>query len=502
LRGVKESVVPLIPIFLIFIFTHAFVILYAMITHFLNFPTLLQDTVTDVNNSYSQIGLGGMILLLMRSYSMGAGTYTGIEAVSNGLPILREPRVKTGKRTMNYMMISLAVTVVGLMFAYLLYNVVPKTGKTLNAVLFENVTQSWNSNIGHIFILVTLISEAALLFIAAQTGFLDGPRVLANMALDRWFPGRFSMLSDRFVTQNGIFIMGFSAFVLMYISHGSVQFLVVLYSINVFITFVLSQLGMVRHWWLVRSSEKQWRKKLCINGIGLVLTSFILLSMIILKFFEGGWITIFVTGALTGLVIIIKRHYNYTQSMLKKLNNLVPLAIEDPGIKPTQGINSAGKTDVEFDLKADTAVLLVSGFSGLGLHTLYSVIRTFKRTFKNFLFIQIGVIDAGNFKGQAEMENLHTHSQNEVDRYTDLMKKFGYYAESLYSIGVDVVEETDKIINDALKKYPNMVVFGGQLVFPRETFFTRLLHNHTIFAIQRKLYHQGIPVVIMPILVK
>ena len=94
--------------------------------------------------------------------------------------------------------------------------------------------------------------DHTLLLVAAQTGFLDGPRVLANMALDRWFPTKFAALSDRLVTQKGILIMGVSALAMMVITKGSVMFLVVLYSINVFITFCLSQLGMVRHWYAGR----------------------------------------------------------------------------------------------------------------------------------------------------------------------------------------------------------------------------------------------------------
>ena len=120
--------------------------------------------------------------------------------------------------------------------------------------------------------LVTLLSEAVLLFVAAQTGFLDGPRVLSNMALDRWFPTKFAMLTDRLVTQNGILLMGGAALVTMVLTNGSVKYLVVLYSINVFITFFLSQLGMVRHWWQVRGKEDHWEKKLFINGLGMTLT--------------------------------------------------------------------------------------------------------------------------------------------------------------------------------------------------------------------------------------
>ena len=208
LRGAKEAVLPWVPIFIAFVLTHAFVIGYGLCTHLAAFPEVWHRTANDISVSHHELGWLGMALLVLRAYSMGAGTYTGIEAVSNGLPILREPRVHTGKRTMRYMAVSLSITVAGLLLGYLLYRVTPETGKTLNAVLFEQLTAAWPHGAAFAFILVTLASEAALLFVAAQTGFLDGPRVLANMALDRWFPARFATLSDRFVTHNGIVLMG------------------------------------------------------------------------------------------------------------------------------------------------------------------------------------------------------------------------------------------------------------------------------------------------------
>ena len=222
---------------------------------------MITATARDVRSAQSELGLVGMIFLILRSYSMGAGTFTGIEAVSNGLPILREPKVETAKQTMRYMAGSLAFMVVGIMGGYILYRVEPVAGKTLNAVLLENVARNWPANLGYYFVLITLASEAVLLFVAAQTGFLDGPRVLSNMALDRWFPTRFAMLSDRLVNQNGILIMGVISLVMMILSGGSVRFLVVLYSINVFVTFSLSQLGMVRHWWNCRTAGGQMDKR-------------------------------------------------------------------------------------------------------------------------------------------------------------------------------------------------------------------------------------------------
>ena len=182
------------PIFLMFMVTHILIIIYSVGTHLSEINTIARTTAVDVKSTVSEVGIFGMLFLIMRAYSMGAGTYTGIEAVSNGIPILREPRVETAKKTMKCMAASLAFLAVGLMLGYLFYGVGHVPGKTLNAVLVEKITSGWG-HWGYAFLLLTLISEAVLLFVAAQTGFLDGPRVLANMATDRWFPFQFALLS-------------------------------------------------------------------------------------------------------------------------------------------------------------------------------------------------------------------------------------------------------------------------------------------------------------------
>jgi len=491
LRGAKEAVLPWVPIFIAFVLTHAFVIAYGLGTHLAVFPEVWQRTSVDISVSHHELGWLGMALLVLRAYSMGAGTYTGIEAVSNGLPILREPRVHTGKRTMHYMAVSLSITVAGLLLCYLLYRVAPESGKTLNAVLFEHLTASWPHGAALAFIVVTLASEAALLFVAAQTGFLDGPRVLANMALDRWFPGRFATLSDRFVTSNGIVLMGGFALVLMTASRGSVDFLVVLYSINV------SQLGMVRHWWLERRAVPDWHRKIAINGVGLVLTTFILVSLSVIKFFEGGWITLVVTGLLVGAAFMIKSHYNQTARDLRRLEDLVTAVEGEQSLTPVRAAPVAEPPPL--DPKAKTAVVFVNGFNGLGLHTLFAIIRLFPGVFKNFLFVQIGVVDAGNFKGAAEVENLKQHVEQGNARYVDYMRQRGFSCEAASAVGIDVVAEAANLAPKILQRFPHAVFFGGQLVFQRDTFMTRFLHNYAVFAVQRRFYQQGLPLLILPI---
>ena len=463
-------------------------------THIFELPDVAQKTADQFGSATSQLGWWGTIVLLLRAYSMGAGTYTGIEAVSNAMPILREPRVETAKTTMKYMAVSLAFVAVGLMIAYALFNVQHVEGKTLNAVLFDKLTMNLGSELSSTVLFVVLFSEAVLLFVAAQAGFLGGPQILSNMALDRWFPTRFAMLSDRLVSQNGVLLVGITAGIIMLLSGGSVHLLVVLYSINVFITFTLSQLGMVRHWLQVKKTFKYWKRKIAINGLGLVLSAFILIAVVIIKFTEGGWITLIMTGSLVLLVLSFRRHYNETSKLLRRLDDLVLTAIDDKSIADPDSNNIPIVSS-----KGKTAVFLVNGFSGLGLHTLFTVMRTFEGVFKNFVFVQVGVVDAGNFKGSEEVENLKMYIDTEAKKYVNFMMNNGFYAEAFTEVGTDVVSTVADLSKIISEKYPQSIVFGGQVVFPEESIFSKWLHNYTVFAVQRRLYLESIPVVILPV---
>ncbi len=493
LRGVKESVLILAPIFFFFLLTHGLGLIIGLAPHLGDLPAVAANTASDLNAAHIQLGWAGVFLLLARAYSVGAGTFTGIETVSNGLPVLREPRVATGKRTMVYIGLSLGLTVGGLMLAYMFYSVQPHMNKTLNAVLFEQMTVSWSPGLGKAFVSAAMLSAMALLFVGAQAGFVGGPRVLANMALDRWFPARFAFLSDRFVTQNGILLMGGSALLVLLLTRGAVVFLVVLYSINVFISFTLSQLGMLSYWWHRRAQAPEWKSKVLINGIGFILTAFILITLSLTKFMEGGWVTLLITGALIGVAFAIRRHYYNALRKLARLNDLVREFAQELLQRPSSDAQLA------CDPAAKTAVLFVNGFNGLGAHTLLRVIRMFHGVFKNFVFIQVGMLDAGNFKGASEIENLREHVVAEAERYVEYMRRHGFYAEALTDIGTDIIEVATQLASEAAQRFPQAVFFGGQLVFSDDSWMTRLLHNFVVFALQRRIFRRGLPFLIMPI---
>ncbi len=108
-------------------------------------------------------------------------------------------------------------------------------------------------------------------------------------------------------------------------------------------------------------------------------------------------------------------------------------------------------------------------------------------------------MDVGNFMGAQEVGHLETQIKGEVGRYVQLMKRNGFYAEGISEISVDVIEEVMRITPRIMERFPGAMFFGGQLVFEKDSFLLRLLHNHIVFALQRRLYHQGIPFVILPI---
>jgi len=491
LRGVRESVLIWAPVFFLFVATHGVAILATLGVHAADVGTVATETAREVRTAHAEIGTIGILVLLLRAFAVGAGTYTGIEAVSNGLPILREPRVETGKKTMMLMGFSLAITVFGLLLAYMLQGVHPVEGKTLNAVLFASITASWPHWAGASFVFLCMTSAAALLFIAAQAGFLDGPRVLANMALDRWFPNRFASLSDRFVAQNGIVVMGAAALVTLLATHGSVATLVVLYSINVFLTFSLSQLGMVLHWWRNRRGGHPWKRRLAINGIGLVVTTFILISLCAVKFFQGGWVTLATTSVVVGAAFLIRRQYIASTRDLKRLDCLVA------GVEREAG--SAAIHRPAPDAPRRTAIVLVNGYNGLGVHTFLGILRMFPRTFGHYVFVQVGVVEAGTFKGAEELDRLRESVRASTEKYLSLCARAGLSAEASTDIGLDVVDVSHGLVERVLTHHPDGVVFGGKLAFLRETIWTRWLHNYVIEALQRILCRRGVAFVIVPI---
>jgi amino acid transporter len=491
LRGIKESVKILMPIFLVFLGAHIILIFGGIVTHAFRAGDVVGEVQTGYSNGIATLGFFGVFAIFLRAYSMGAGTYTGIEAVSNGVQIMRDPKVPTAKRTMVYMAVSLSLTAGGIMICYLLFQVTPIAGKTMNAVLVEKFSQGWSFmglSIGEIFVVVVLVSEAALLFVAAQAGFIDGPRVMSNMAGDSWLPHRFSSLSDRLTMQNGVVLIAISALLTLYFTKGQTTTLVLMYSINVFVTFSLSNLGMVRYWIQNRKKYSDWSRHIIIHFIGLVLCLSILIVSLFEKFTEGGWVTLVVTSFLVMLCLWIKKHYNLVRLHLGRLDDILK---DIP--------HSEATTPRPIEPKGQTAILLVNNYGGLGIHSFLSIQRLFPHHFKNFIFVSVNVVDAGLMKGVDDVNQALSDIEKNLKQYVVLANNLGFAADYRMGVGTDVLEEVEKECLKVAKEFPRSIFFAGKLVFQQEKWYQRLLHNETANQFQRRLQFAGLNTMVLPV---
>jgi len=481
LRGVRESVITLTPVFLIFVVTHIILITGGILAHTSQFPETISHARSGLSSGLATLGMGGLLLRFIHAYSLGGGTYTGIEAVSNGLAIMREPRVRTAKRTMLYMGTSLAFTASGLLFCYLLWHVEPVEGKTMNAVLTERFVQV--VPLGTAFVFLTLVSEGALLVVAAQAGFVDGPRVLANMAVDSWMPRRFAALSDRLTTQNGIVLMGLASLAALIYTHGDVGHIVVMYSINVFLTFSLSMLAMLLH----TARTKGGIGRILLFTAGLLLCVTILVITIIEKFLLGGWVTLVVTGSVIVLAFVIRKHY---EMVTGKLGKLYQQLMDIP--------RTAATAPEDPDPKQPIAAILVAGYGGLGLHTFLTLFRQFPNHFKGVVFLSVGVIDSREFKGEGTVEALQASVEDNLKKYVEFARGQSFPATSRMAIGTDAVQEGEKLCLEVAREFPQITFFAGKILFQKEKWYQNLLHNETAMAIQKRLQWAGKTVVVVP----
>jgi len=491
LRGMKEAIKFLLPIFIGFVIVHVFLIIYGINAHSGRIPSLIPETVNETVSLSREIGWTGVLAALMLAYSRGGGTYTGLEAVSNNVNALAEPRVRTGKWTMFYMATSLALTAGGIILLYLLWESKPVEGWTLNAVVFQAIID--NLQLGSPFLsqsalLVVLALEAGLLFVAANTGFLGGPAVLSNMAADSWVPRQFRQLSSRLVTQNGMVLMGLAALAILLWSKGDVSLLVVLYSINVFLTFSISLYGLCVYWWRNRKPLTHWRRRLLLTVSALTVTSSILLVLLVEKFGEGGWVTLLITGMVIGVCLLIRSHYDEVRSQLRKIDELFVATPTWDNKAPAQQIDPA----------QPTAVFMVGKNLGVGMHTLLWVQRLFPNHFKNFIFLAAGEVDAQSYGAKETLTELQQKIGSSLDYYIGFCHSHGLAAATYQAFGCDPVDELTTLTEKVAQQFPNCVFFASKLIFQHDNFLTRWLHNQTALTMQNRLHLRGMQMVILP----
>ena len=495
LRGMKESIYFLMPIFLGFVLSHVLLVVYGVSVRTEELSTLVPATLAQTSALGHNMGWIFAASLFLKAYSVGGGTYTGLEAVSNNVNALAEPRVRTGHWTMFYSAASLAFTAGGIILLYLLWNAQPVEGQTLNAVVFKDIIAHAGFGRGDTFdhgvLTAVMTLEAGLLLVATNTGFLGGPAVLANMAADRWVPRQFRQLSSRLVTQYGVLMMGTGALLTVLVTHGQVALLIVPYSINVFLTFSLTLFGLCRYWLEQRLYTLHWRGSFALSALGFLVCFFILAVILIEKFGRGGWVSLLVTGLVVAVCLVIRRHYDEVAQTLKRADELYAL-------KRDWGENLESPPPKR---DAHTAVFLVGGNRGAGMYMLQRVFKLFPGQFANFVFVSVGEVDKQSFDTERQIRSLKARIENSLEYYVSYCISRGLAARPYSAFGADPLEELTRLAQQVREEFPDSVFFASKLAFKRETILTRFLHNQLPLAMQRRLEldDQELIIISMPV---
>jgi len=283
--------------------------------------------------------------------------------------------------------------------------------------------------------------------------------------------------------------MGGAGLLMLLYTAGRVDALVVMYSINVFLTFSLTQIGMIRYWLKgeTRRKQRDWKSHIWIHLVGGALCVTILVITVLEKFGEGGWLTVVATSALIALCMAIKRHYAGVFARLKRLDQIL------------DALPSSPVTEKPLDAKKPTAVLLVGGYSGLGIHSLLTILKLFPRYFHNVLFVTVGVIDSATFQGVEEVDRVREQAEDGLKKYVEHAQRLGLPADFRVGMGTEAVAESVRVAEEIAREYPRAIFFAGKLIFERERWFDRLLHNETAYAMQRRLQFAGLQMVVLPV---
>ena len=330
LRGVRESAsIFALPTYF-FVFSVIALILTGVVKLAMGYNAPQAPLVHEI---YPEIPL----FLLLRAFSSGCSALTGIEAISNGIPIFQAPAQKNAKITMVWMSTLLGVMFLGITFLCHVLGIVPHEGQTAISLLGSSV---FGQNFMYYFL---QISTALILFLAANTSYADFPRLASLLARDGFLPRQLSSLGDRLVFSNGIAALSFAAAILLVAFGGVTHHLIPLYAIGVFLSFTLSQLGMVRHH--LRLREQGWLRALIFNSVGALTTFVILMVIAITKFSSGAWIVLLLIPTMVWFFLQIKNHYLYVARRLGRVSEdhavgmipahhsaLVPVSNLHPGV--------------------------------------------------------------------------------------------------------------------------------------------------------------------------
>jgi amino acid transporter len=325
LRGIRESgAVFAVPTYL-FVVSLLVTIIWGLVYHFQTGGTVAGAS-DDVKLAEGYALQPLSLFLILGAFSNGCTALTGVEAISNGVPAFKKPESENAATTLIWMAMVLTVLFLGTSALAYLYGVQPRVNETVISQ-FARIIYTGPTRWAYY---VVQVATAAILLVAANTSFADFPRLASLMAHDRFLPNQFAHLGDRLVFNNGIIALALFAAVLVFAFGGDTSRLIPLYAVGVFLSFTLSQAGMVVHWWRLRQGDQKgaphdwakspsrgWRRSIVINALGASATALVVAIFVLTKFVHGAWIVVVLIPVLVLLFQAIHSHYEHLDQQLQ-----------------------------------------------------------------------------------------------------------------------------------------------------------------------------------------
>jgi amino acid transporter len=357
LRGVRESG----SLFAVPTYSFVFIVFVLIAVGLIRLMggTLISPTDTQPPPAIQGGAQALTLLLILRAFASGCTALTGIEAISNGIPAFRPPEARNAGRTLLAMTVLLATMFLGITFLSHSLALVPVEHETIVSQIGRRVFG------GGPLYLALQAATALILLLAANTSFADFPRLSSIMARDRYLPRQLANLGDRLVFSNGIAALALLASLLVVLFGGRTHRLIPLYAVGVFLSFTLSQAGMVRHW--QSEGTQGWRWKAAVNGLGASATGLVLLVVTATKFIHGAWFVVLLIPTFVRVFHVISRHYASVARQLS-LEGLKPQAWREAALRktykvvvPVSGMHRGTLSALRFarSLSKDVAAVIV-----------------------------------------------------------------------------------------------------------------------------------------------
>jgi amino acid transporter len=321
LRGVRESGALFATPTYVFVVSFLLMIVFGLFHYFVYGGAAAIPTEQELKTAEGYSLQPLTLFLLLGAFSNGCAALTGIEAISNGVQAFKKPEARNAATTLVWMAALLTTMFLGTSVMAYLYHVHPKQSET---VISQFARIMFTGSLGW-FYYVVQAATAAILVLAANTAFADFPRLSSLLARDRFLPRQFANRGDRLVFSNGIVILAIFSGLLVIVFGGDTSRLIPLYAIGVFLSFTLSQSGMVVHWLRERGNvDSSWKKSIVINAVGALATFMVLGVFVATKFMHGAWIVVLVVPIMVVLFRAINKHYLIVAKQLST-NGLQPL---------------------------------------------------------------------------------------------------------------------------------------------------------------------------------